>query len=238
MDQELKKLISLQSVDDKIQEIESLSGDLPNRVEKKESQLTSIQDKLESNSEKIDTLEKESRKMSAEIEDHQVKLNKYKDQLFLVKTNKEYDALNHEIDHLKGAVSQSEDSLLTMQEEIESESEMKKVNETDIEELVTSLKTDKKHLDGALSDSKGELEELNNSRGAIAKAISNSFLSKYNQLQTTRGSGVASLNGNCCGGCYSTLPPQMIIEIQSNNVIHTCPSCSVFMFSEEETVEE
>ena len=36
MDQELKKLISLQSVDDKIQEIESLSGDLPNRVEKKE----------------------------------------------------------------------------------------------------------------------------------------------------------------------------------------------------------
>ena len=52
MDQELKKLISLQGVDDKIQDIESLSGDLPNRVEKKESQLSSIQEKLESNNER------------------------------------------------------------------------------------------------------------------------------------------------------------------------------------------
>ena len=238
MDQELKKLISLQSVDDKIRDIESLSGDLPNRVENKESQLTIIKEKLEINNEKIDTLEKESRKLSSEIEDQQAKLNKYKDQLFLVKTNKEYDALNNEIDHLKGTVSDSEDSLLTMQAEIESENEIKKVNETDIAELSESLETDKKHLDGALSDSKGELEELNSSRKAIANDISNSFLSKYNQLQSTRGSGVASLNGNCCGGCYSTLPPQMVIEIQSNDVIHTCPSCSMFMFSEEETIEE
>ena len=238
MDQELKKLISLQSVDDKIRDIESLLGDLPNKVENKESQLTSIQEKLEINNEKIDTLEKESRKLSSEIEDQQAKLNKYKDQLFLVKTNKEYDALNNEIDHLKGTVSESEDSLLTMQAEIESENEIKKVNETDIEELSESLETDKKHLEVALSDSKGELEELNSTRKAIANDISNSFLSKYNQLQSTRGSGVASLNGNCCGGCYSTLPPQMVIEIQSNDVIHTCPSCSMFMFSEEETIEE
>ena len=238
MDQELKKLISLQSVDDKIQEIKSLSGDLPNKVEKKESQLTSLQENLESNNEKIDTLEKESRKISAEIEDHQVKLNKYKDQLFLVKTNKEYDALNHEIDHLKGTVSESEDSLLTMQTEIESEGELKKMNETDIEDLSASLETDKKHLDGALSNSKTELEDLNNSRESMTNAISDSLLSKYNQLQNTRGSGVAPINGNCCGGCYSTLPPQMVIEIQSNDVVHTCPSCSVFMFSEEETVEE
>ena len=238
MDQELKKLISLQAVDNQIQEIESLSGDLPNRVENKESQLISIQANLESNNEKIDTLEKESRKISAEIEGHQAKLNKYKDQLFLVKTNKEYDALNHEIDHLKGTVSDSEDILLTMQSEIESQSEFKKVNETDIKELISSLEVDKKHLDGALSSSKDELVQLNSNRKTITKNISNSFLSKYNQLQDTRGSGVAPISGNCCGGCYSTLPPQMVIEIQSNNVIHRCPSCSVFMFSEEETVEE
>ena len=125
-----------------------------------------------------------------------------------------------------------------MQTEIESEGELKKINETDIEELSASLETDKKHLDGALSDSKAELEDLNKSRESMTNAISDSLLSKYNQLQNTRGSGVAPINGNCCGGCFSTLPPQMVIEIQSNDVVHTCPSCSVFMFSEEETVEE
>ena len=32
MNQELKKLISLQEIDDQIYEIESLAGDLPNKV--------------------------------------------------------------------------------------------------------------------------------------------------------------------------------------------------------------
>ena len=126
MDQELKKLISLQHVDNEIQEIVSLSGDLPNRVNKKEAQLNDIKSKLESTNHKIAELEKDSRKISSEIEDSQAKLEKYKDQLFLVKTNKEYDALNSEIDHLKSVLSNSEDLVLKMQSDLESESEIKK----------------------------------------------------------------------------------------------------------------
>ena len=238
MDQELKKLISLQHVDNEIQEIVSLSGDLPNRVNKKEAQLNDIKSKLESTNEKIADLEKDSRKISSEIEDSQAKLEKYKDQLFLVKTNKEYDALNSEIDHLKSVLSNSEDLVLKMQSDLESEGEIKKVSESEIEEITESLETDKKNLDNSLSESKDQLQELNDSKEVILKDISNTLLVKYNQLQKTRGAGVAALNGNCCGACYSTLPPQMVIEIQSNEIIHTCPSCSVFLFSEEQNLEE
>ena len=160
MDQELKKLISLQHVDNEIQEIVSLSGDLPNRVDKKEAQLNDIKSKLESTNQKIADLEKDSRKMSSEIEDSQSKLDKYKDQLFLVKTNKEYDALNSEIDHLKSVLSNSEDLVLKMQSDLESEDEIKKVNEAEIEEIATSLETDKKNLDNSLSESKDQLEAV------------------------------------------------------------------------------
>ena len=238
MDQELKKLISLQHVDNEIQEIVSLSGDLPNRVNKKEAQLNDIKSKLESTNQKIADLEKDSRKISSEIEDSQAKLEKYKDQLFLVKTNKEYDALNSEIDHLKSVLSSSEDLVLKMQSDLESEGEIKKVSESEIEEITESLETDKKNLDNSLSESKDQLQELNDSKEVILKDISNTLLVKYNQLQQTRGAGVAALNGNCCGACYSTLPRQMVIEIQSNEIIHTCPSCSVFLFSEEQNLEE
>ena len=37
MNQELKRLISLQEIDDQIYEIESLAGDLPNKVKNKEA---------------------------------------------------------------------------------------------------------------------------------------------------------------------------------------------------------
>ena len=238
MDQELKKLVSLQDVDRQIYDIESLAGDLPNTVEKKENSLKDIQSQLESVNSDIDSLEKDSRKMSIDIEDSQTKLNKYKDQLFLVKTNKEYDALNNEIDHLKEIVSDSEQKLLSIQSEIESNKESKKINETEIEDLISSLEVDKKHLESALSNSRGELEKLNQNRKIIISDINKSYLSKYNQLKETRGSGVVSLNGKCCGACFSTLPPQMVIEIKSNDIIHSCPSCSVFIYFEEEPVEE
>ena len=238
MDQELKKLILLQGVDNQIYDIESLAGDLPNRVEKKESSLSDVQSQLEIINEKLDQLEKENRKIAAQIEDSRTQLDKYKEQLFLVKTNKEYDALNHEIDHLKGIVSESEEKSLTTESEIEDQQESKKTNEAEIQELAASLKIDKKNLQGALEDSKGELEKLNESRKILANDVNKSFLSKYDQLKEKRGSGVASLNENCCGSCFSTLPPQMVIEIKSNNMIHKCPSCSVFMYFEEQTIEE
>ena len=238
MDQELKKLILLQDVDNQIYDIESLAGDLPNRVEKKESSLSDVQSQLEIINEKLDQLEKENRKIAAQIEDSRTQLNKHKEQLFLVKTNKEYDALNSEIDHLKGIVSESEEKSLTTESEIEDQQESKKTNEAEIQELATSLEIDKKNLQGALEDSKGELKELNENRKIIANDINKSFLSKYDQLKEKRGSGVAPLNENCCGGCFSTLPPQMVIEIKSNNMIHRCPSCSVFMYFGEEIVEE
>ena len=238
MDQELKKMISLQDVDNQIYDIESLAGDLPNRVEKKENSLSHVQSQLEIINEELDKLEKENRKTAIDIEDSSVRLDKYKEQLFLVKTNKEYDALNHEIDHLKGIVSDSEEKSLTNESKIEDHEESKKVNKTELNELGTSLKIDKKNLQEALASSKDELEKLNKSRKIIANDINKSFLSTYDQLKVKRGTGVSSLSGSCCGSCFSTLPPQMLSEIKSNNIIHRCPSCSVFMYFEEDTVEE
>ena len=87
MDQELKKMISLQDVDNQIYDIESLAGDLPNRVEKKENSLSHVQSQLEIINEELDKLEKENRKTAIDIEDSSVRLDKYKEQLFLVKTN-------------------------------------------------------------------------------------------------------------------------------------------------------
>ena len=105
MNQELKRLISLQEIDDQIYEIESLAGDLPNKVKNKEESLQVLQSELDLATNKIEQLEKDNKTLNINLEDGQAKLNKYKDQLFLVKSNKEYDALNNEIDHIKTLIA-------------------------------------------------------------------------------------------------------------------------------------
>ena len=101
MELQLKNLILLQDVDLKIIKINSIAGDLPERVRLKEKLINDLNLEVQNKNKRIEELEKEARKLDAENGDAQIKLDKHKEQLFLVKSNKEYDALNHEIDHLK-----------------------------------------------------------------------------------------------------------------------------------------
>jgi len=234
MNQELENLISLQTIDSQILDIESLAGDLPQKVAKKESSIKKLNDDLDSSSQRLDELEKENRKLKSEIEDGEANLAKYKEQLFLVNSNKEYDALNNEIDHLKKIISESEEKFILFEEEKETLLELKKSNESEITALNEALEKEREKLDNALNESRADLEKLNTNRDIIENKINSSYLNQYNILKDVKGMGVAPLNGDCCGSCYSMLPPQMVVEIKSNNIIHSCPSCSVYAYWEEE----
>ena len=52
------------------------------------------------------------------------------------------------------------------------------------------------------------------------------------------GLAFASINRNCCGNCYSSLPPQLIIDIESQEKLVSCPSCSIFLYIEDENLDE
>ena len=52
------------------------------------------------------------RKYESEIQDHQQKISKYRDQSLNVKTNPEYKALLHEIEHAENEIRKLEDKIL------------------------------------------------------------------------------------------------------------------------------
>ena len=237
MELQLKNLILLQDIDSKIIKINSVAGDLPERIGAKEKLINDLNVEVENKNKKIDDLEKEARKLNAENEDAQIKLDKYKDQLFLVKSNKEYDALNHEIDHLKKILADSESQFISIENEKEELIELKKIDEKELETAQGKLENEKEVLNKTFDESKVELESLNMERDDISKGINNNYLSHYNRVKDATGLGLAALNESCCGNCFSTLPAQMIIEIKSNKIIHSCPSCSVIAFWEEEIEE-
>ena len=58
---------------------------------------------------------------------------KYKKQIFLVKSNKEYDAISQEIDHMKTTISESETMQLQFEEEKTELEETIKLNTNKIE---------------------------------------------------------------------------------------------------------
>ena len=231
MNQTLEQLIKLQEIDHRLMEIKEHMGDLPKTVESQELEITTIQSKNEQKQARIDQIDKDIRHHESEIEDFSIKLEKYKEQLFLVKSNKEYDAISLEIDHMKATILESETLQLQLEEEKTNLEEAIKLNSNKIESTEESLSNNKIELQSAMADTTHEQKELELNRNILYKNIEANYLNKYETLRNARdGVGMVSIIGSACGGCYSQLPPQTVIEIKENKQIITCPSCGVLQF--------
>ena len=95
----MEKLIELQGIDTKLKDINDLLGDLPTKVEGLNQQEASMKTSLDTNKHRLKELEVEMHKREVDIAQIDGKVDKLKDQLFLVTNNKQYDALTTEIDH-------------------------------------------------------------------------------------------------------------------------------------------
>ena len=165
------------------------------------------------------------------------KINKYKDQLFLVTNNKQYDALMHEIDHLKEErVSNESESLSFMEEK---ETLINSINEmaTELEILTQDLSLRKEKLESAISESADEKSNLEQNRAEQVNQIDAKFISEYDRVLAARdGLAVVNLSGGACGGCGAYIPAQIVTEIRGNIVMHRCDVCGRFLYSENNSV--
>ncbi len=231
MNQTLEQLIKLQEIDHRLMEIKEHMGDLPKTVESQELKITSIQSKNEQKQARINKIDKDIRHHESEVEDFSTKLKKYKEQLFLVKSNKEYDAISLEIDHMKTTISESETVQLQFEEEKAQLEETIKLNMNKIKSTSESLSSNQIALQSAMAETTHEQKKLESNRNILYKDIEPTYLSQYETLRNAReGVGMASIIGSACGGCYSQLPPQIVIEIKENKQIITCPGCSILQF--------
>ena len=89
----LRILYRLQIIDDQLDELEELRGDLPNAVKELEEKISSFKEDISSKEkEQKDSLKKRNRN-ELEIEKLTENQKKFKSQLYQVRNNKEYDAL-------------------------------------------------------------------------------------------------------------------------------------------------
>ena len=231
MNQTLEQLIKLQEIDQRLLEIKNFMGDLPSTVETQEKDVTTMRSDNEEKQSRITQIEKEMRHYEREIEGMNTQMAKYKEQLYLVKSNKEYDSLNHEIDHMKTNISDFETQLLNLIEEKEELEEIIKIKTDKIEAITASLSSNKIELQSAMAETQNEQKELEKNRSTLFKDIEPIKINAYERIRQNReGPGMVSIIGQACSGCYSQLPPQTVIEIKKSADIIICPSCSIMLF--------
>jgi hypothetical protein len=234
LEEKLRQLYTLQLIDTQLDEIEKMKGDLPGAVRALEEKVSDLKAKL-------DSLEATMREAFAqrELADNEIlalkeKTEKYKDQQLHVRNNKEYDALTREMDHAVEAIA----NLTKTMSEQENRGT---VARTDIEatkkELEdTSAQLDEKRQELAEVSKTTEDEELKykHEREKALARISKQDLAMYERIRKAKsGRAVVPLKKNSCGGCYTAVPPQKILELKQNNKLYTCERCGRIIISEE-----
>lgn len=232
--QVISKLITLQEIDSQLQELNDLLGDLPLKVEGLKTEETALLNSVKEGKARIKELEVELSKSELAMMEIREKIAKLKEQLFLVTTNKQYDALQHEIDHLKEELETIEDQSLDYEEEKETLEEKVKSEEANLETLSNDLVSRRKRLEKLMAESAEEKQKLENRRKTDREAIDPAILRRYDRIYTAReGLVVVALETGACGGCGSRVPPQKISEIRTGSYVHTCDVCSRFLYWDE-----
>jgi uncharacterized protein len=230
----LQNLFALQQIDAKLDDLEELKGELPGEVRALEEELAGLHGK-------VAALEQDMRKAfsSRDDADNEIvtlrqKLEKYKSQQLLVKTNREYDALTREMDHATETIAKREKEM----ELLEGKGTLARTDIEGLKEQVAQLMVRLGEKREALAEiSKAtEEEELRYSdkRQRLSTKVSKQDLATYERVRKAKkGQAVVRIKRNSCGGCYARVTPQRLLELRQNEQMFTCEHCGRILVSDE-----
>lgn len=230
----LATLFSLQILDDELDELEELRGDLPLRVNGLNAKIKEIQDQIdEKESSKSESLEKRKAN-DEEIDRLKKSLKKFKAQLYKVRNNKEYDALTKEIDHSETEVERLENE--NMEIELRNEKIKFEVAELTpgVDNLNKDLKENQVELKKIIKANELEEKKLREKREKIAIEVKKPDYKVYMRIRKAlKGKAIVTINRSACSGCHNIVPSQRQIELRQNRRLFTCESCGRILVSAE-----
>jgi len=229
----LDKLIALQTVDLKIQEMERSKEGIPQRITALQEEIKQEEEKVVGERSDLEKLQKERRQKEKDLEEEIARIKKTEARVFEIKTNKEYQAVLKEIENAKKFNRQREEEILSLLERIE---EMQKR----LSQAEKHLETNRKecHQQIAILQQKAvsyetEIAAEIRHREEQEKEIYPDLLHKYRMLlQKRQGVAIAPVIKGVCQACYMNLRPQLYIELQKQETLIICPNCSRILFWE------
>jgi uncharacterized protein len=234
MNQDLKQLIRLQSIDLAIQELRTRIDKFPGLSKALDEQLRSAQSGLESAKEKAKNNQGNRKKLESEIGSIETKISKYRDQMMAVKTNDEYRALQHEIEHAQSSIRKIEDEILNLMLEAESSQTEIRVAETRLKEDQQKVDQDRKQLTEVNQRDLIALESYLKERKEIEASISSDLVPRYERVRKARGGiAVAAARNEVCEICQVRIRPQVFQEIRRNDQIIACDACQRILYNPE-----
>lgn len=231
----LKKLVQLQQIDGKLDEIEHARGDLPLRVKAAEEKLAAVKVEIEQHAATLKTLQKDKMRLESEITALNARKKQNEERLYAVTTNKEYDAVTLEIESVMQHIDEAETHLLETIEQEETTQEKLTEQKENLERLEAAHAVQSADLSKRIARNADREAKLKAEREALVKEIPIQHVRLYERIRPSKdGLAIVSVVRGACGGCFTQIPPQRVMEVRDQDKFIACESCGRILYWKEQ----
>ena len=229
MKAELLRILEVQEIDLEIDKLIKTEKDYPEQIEFLKNQLENLSRTLTD----LETSLEESRRtrgdIDAEVQAEREMLEKKEKRLLETKTNKEYNAVQSEIEQARERIDALETEEIEIMGKIESLEPQIEESRKRLAEVSAENSERIEEIEKSLGSVESDIHALEEKRDALKVGVSKRIIDIYVRLRKGRSSvAVTTLNKFklSCNGCFKHLPPQRVQEIRRGKTLIMCESCA------------
>jgi predicted nucleic acid-binding Zn-ribbon protein len=228
---DLERLIALQQVDAAAADARRHITAHPELVKAAEAKLAAAQGVVDAAKLALKASQDERRELEKQAAHFQGRLSKFRDQQGAVKTNREFQALGHEIETATAELGTVEEQEITKMVEADGLTATVAKAESALAAKQKEVDAEKAALVTALAGHDARLKEALAARAGIVASLSAPTLSLYEQVAKMRkGVGVGLVQGGLCSACNVRLRPTVYQQVRANDSIVQCDSCQRILY--------
>ncbi|PIU40049.1 MAG: hypothetical protein COT00_03765 [Candidatus Omnitrophica bacterium CG07_land_8_20_14_0_80_50_8] len=229
--EQIKILVELQRIDSEIYHLKKELASHPLLKQQLEADFEKKKVRLKAVEEEQKAAQLKQKQREGDLGAKEEKIKKLQAQLYQLKSNKEYSAMDMEIKGLKADNSVLEEEILKLLDVVD-QTKAKCAKEKTL--LAVEEKKLKDTLDALALKAQGMQAELSvreEKRKAYTPHVDAKLIRQYEKILKGReGLALVPVKKSSCGGCHMELPPQRVNEIQMQDRVIVCESCARILY--------
>jgi len=232
MSPDLERLIQLQNLESAIEESRRRVAAHPQRVQDADTRLSRAKGIVDDAKQRLKASQELRREQEKDAATFQTRLSKFKDQLSAVKTNREYQAMQVEIETAQKELGVVEEKILERMMEADAlAAEIKKAEQA-LAVQQKEVEAEKKAMAEELATVETALSQATEQRATVIAAMEPRLVALFDQVARAR-KGIAiciATRDGLCSACHVRLRPQVFQEVRRNDAIIQCFSCNRILY--------
>ncbi|HWN88018.1 MAG TPA: C4-type zinc ribbon domain-containing protein [Chitinophagaceae bacterium] len=225
--EKLTSLVTLQKIDSKLDELKVLKGELPMEVADLEDEIQGLHARQTRIEEEINGITEFIEQKKEAIKESGSLVKKYEKQSNNVKNNREFEAINKEIEMQQLEVKLAEKHIKDATDEISEKAVLLEKAKKTIGAKEGILNTKKEELEKIIASTEKEEKHFNKLAAEAKESVDPRLLTSYTKIRHSYRNGLAvvQVERDACGGCFYAIPPQKQSEIRQHKKIMVCENC-------------